>query len=105
MNAFSAGIDALFADPNIAIDALYRAGGDGAGVAVRIVWRSPDQVTDFGGGRFVSRARMIEVRIGEIATIEAGDTFEINGETFVVQGDPLRDDLALLWAVELRGAE
>lgn len=101
MPAFAAAINALFADPNIAREAIWRAGGEGEGTSVRIVWRSPDQVTDFGGGRFVSRGRFLDVRISECGGLAAGDTFEIDGATYAVQGEPLRDDEGLIWATEV----
>ena len=39
MNAFAASIDLLFEDPNMAVDALYRAGGEGSGTLVRVIGR------------------------------------------------------------------
>ncbi|WP_415914779.1 head-tail joining protein [Rhodopseudomonas palustris] len=44
MFAFTSAIDALFADPNIGEDTLWKAGGVGAGVAVRIIRKSPDSM-------------------------------------------------------------
>jgi hypothetical protein len=37
MDAFAAAIDSIFADPNIARNALWRTGGTGDGVAVRVI--------------------------------------------------------------------
>lgn len=104
MAAIAAAIAALFADPNIAVDAIYRAGGEGDGAAVRIVWRAPDQVTEFGGGRFVTQGRMLEVQAAQVAQPSAGDNFEIDGSTYIVIGDPLRDDEGLIWRIEVRAA-
>lgn len=102
MNAIAAAIAALFADPNIAVDAIYRAGGAGEGIAVRIAWRAPDQVTEFGGGRFVTQGRMLDARIAEIAALAAGDSFEINSRLYIVMGDPRRDDEGLIWRAEVK---
>lgn len=44
MNAFAAAIDLLFEDPNMAVDALYRAGGAGSGTPVRVIRKAPDQL-------------------------------------------------------------
>ena len=77
MDAFASVIDALFADPNIGEDALWKASGSGAGVAVRIVFRTPDQAAGFGGGRFVATGRFVDVRVSEVASLQPGDTFEI----------------------------
>lgn len=104
MTVFSAAINTLFDDPNIGIDATYYAGGEGAGVAVRIVWRAPDQVADFGGGRFVARGRMLEVRVSDVAMLSAGDTVTVAGQEYVISGEPLIDDNGLLWRAEARPA-
>jgi hypothetical protein len=42
MTAFVQTIDTLFADPHLARVALYRPGGEGDGVPVRVVARQPD---------------------------------------------------------------
>jgi hypothetical protein len=104
MNAFAAAVDALFADPNLARDAIWRSGGGGDGAPVRVVLRAPDQVTNFGAGRFVTVGRMLDVRIADVPSLEAGDTFEIGAETFTVQGEPLRDAEGLIWTAEVRPA-
>lgn len=102
MNAIASAIETLFADPNIGREALWRAGGGGAPVPVRIVWRAPDTVTNFGSGRFVSAARFLDVRIAQVPALESGDSFEIDGDRYIVQGDPLRDDERLIWSAEVR---
>jgi hypothetical protein len=102
MNAIAAAVDVLFADPNIGKDATWRAGGAGGGVAVRVVFRAPDQVANFGGGRFVATGRFVDVRISEVPTLQPGDTFEIGSATYVVQGEPLADDDNLIWSAEVR---
>ena len=50
---FASAIDALFADPNIGEDALWKAGGVDAGVAVRIIRKSTDRMAEFGDSRAV----------------------------------------------------
>jgi hypothetical protein len=104
MTVFAAAVDALFADPNIGRDAIWRAGGAGAGVGVRVVFRAPDAITNFDGGRFVATGRFIDVQVSEVATLQPGDTFEINSTVYVVQGEPLADDDKLIWSAEVRAA-
>lgn len=53
IDAFASAIEARFADPNIGEDALWKAGGVGAGVAVRIIRKSPDRMAEFGDSRSV----------------------------------------------------
>jgi hypothetical protein len=54
-SAFDPAIDALFADPHIAREAVYAAEG-GAPVLVRVVARRADAVTDFGDARLWSES-------------------------------------------------
>ena len=111
MSIFAEAIDDLFADPNLARDAVWRAGGTGAPVTVRIVLRQPDRIGGFGETRLLAATTMIDVRTAEAPELAGGDVFEIPGsgpgqagETFVVQGEPVRDAEHLVWTAELRRA-
>ena len=100
MDAFAAATDALFADPNIARDAIWRAGGAGAGIAVRVVARRPDQVVGFGDSRVIMPAVLIEMRRSEVPEPATGDTVEIDGETFEIIATPIADGLRLVWTCD-----
>ena len=102
MAVFAEAVDLLFADPNIGRDAMWRSGGVGTGVTVRIVFRAPDAVANFGGGRFVAQSRFIDVRLSEVPSLEPGDTFEIGSATYAVLGEPLADDDNVIWSAEVR---
>lgn len=102
MTAFAAAIGAMFRDRNMGVDALYRAGGSGDGVPVRVIRRAPDRFGNFGEGRFVAEAVLIDVRISDVAQLARGDTFEIGAELFEVRSDPVRDSERLIWAAEAR---
>ena len=101
-SAFAAAIDALFADPNLAVEALYRAGGADPGIPVRVIVRRPDRIGDFGETRIASETETFDVRTSEISRPVEGDTLEINGVTYVIQGEPLRDSGRLVWTIEAR---
>ena len=73
IDAFACVLDALFADPNIGEDALWKAGGVGAGVAVRIIRKSPDRMAEFGDSRAVLPTVGIDIRRSQSATITEGD--------------------------------
>ena len=103
MSAFAAAVDTLFADPNIGRDAVSIADG-GAPVLVRAVARRADAVTEFGDARLWSETTRIDLRVSEVANPRPGDRIEIDGEAFLVQGEPLRDRERLVWTVELRPA-
>ena len=102
MTVFAEAVDLLFTDPNIGRVAMWRSGGVGAGVTVRIVFRAPDQVASFDGGRFVTQGRFIDVRTVEVPILAPGDTFEIGTAIYAVQGEPTRDDDNLIWSAEVR---
>ena len=100
MSAFTSAIDALFADPNIGEDALWKAGGTGAGVAVRIIRKSPDRMAEFGDSRAVLPTVGIDIRRSQAATISEGDLILIGAETFRIVGEPMGDALGLVLACE-----
>ncbi|MFN3280098.1 MAG: hypothetical protein ACK40I_00260 [Tabrizicola sp.] len=103
MNAVAAALDALFIDGNIGRDAIYIAEG-GAPVLVRAVTRRADAVTDFGEARIWSETTRIDLRVAEVPAPRPGDCIEIDGEAFLIQGEPVRDRERLVWTVDLRPA-
>ncbi len=103
MQAFAVALDALFADGNIARDAVYIAEG-GAPQLVRVVTRRADEVTGFGEARLWSETTRVDLLVAEVATPRPGDRIEIAGEAFLIQGEPVRDRERLVWTVNLRPA-
>ena len=101
MDAFTAATDVLFSDPNIARDAIWRAGGAGAGISVKVVTRRPDQVVGFGDSRAVLPTMLIDVRRSEVSAPATGDTVEIESEMFDVIATPTIDSLRLVWTCEV----
>jgi hypothetical protein len=104
MTAFVAATDVLFADPHLARDAVYRPGGVGDGIPVRVMLRRPDRIESFGETRLASSTTMLDVRVSDIAEPAAGDTLEVDGRTVVVQGTPLLDAEGLVWTLDMRPA-
>ncbi len=103
MSAVAVALDALFADSNIARDAVYIADG-GAPVLVRVVARRADAISDFGDARLWSETTRIDLRVAEVANLRPGDRIEIEGDAFLIQGEPVRDRERLVWTVDLRPA-
>lgn len=104
MNAvLASAIDAIFADRNIARDAVYVAGG-GEALLVRVIERRPDVVSEFAGGRIASATAVFDLRVSEVATPRPGDRLELDGETYLVQGEPRRDAARLVWTLDTRPA-
>lgn len=104
MSAFTEAIDALFADANLGIDAVYRATGADPGVPMRVILRRPDRIVDFSETRIVAETVVIDVRVGEVASLTEGDTVEVDGTVYVIQGTPRRDEGRLIWTMEARPA-
>ncbi|NJL50708.1 MAG: hypothetical protein HC909_03335, partial [Blastochloris sp.] len=75
-----------------------------APVLVRVVARRADAVNDFGDGRLWSETTRIDLRVAEVASPRPGDRIEIDGEAFLIQGEPVRDREQLVWTVDLRPA-
>lgn len=103
MTAFAAILDALFADPNIGREAIYTSDG-GAPVLVRVVSRQADAIADFGDARLWSETTRVDLRVAEVPAPRPGDRLEVDGEAFLIQGEPTRDRERLVWTVDLRPA-
>ena len=103
MSAFAASVDLLFTDPNIGREAGYTSDG-GAPMLVRIVSRQADAISDFGDARLWSETTRIDLRVAEVPAPRPGDRIEIDGDAFLIQGEPLRDRERLVWTVDLRPA-
>jgi hypothetical protein len=100
MSVFERAVDDLFADPNIARAALWRAGGVGDGIPVRVVTRRPDQAVGFGDSRAILPTMLIEVRRAEVASPAVGDVVTIEGDSFEIIAAPTLDSLRLVWTCE-----
>ena len=103
MSAVTMALDALFGDDNIAREAVYTAAG-GVPVLVRVVTRRADEITGFGEARLWSETTRIDLRVAEVSNPRPGDRIEIEGEAFLIQGEPVRDRERLIWTVDLRPA-
>ena len=103
MTAFAIAVDLLFADGNTARDAVFVAEG-GAPRLIRVVMRRADEVTGFGEARLWSETTRIDLRVAEVPAPRPSDRIEIDGEAFLIQGEPVRDRERLIWTVNLRPA-
>ena len=100
-SAFASALDALFADAHLARDVVYTTEG-GAPALVRAILRRPDDVANFGEARIWSETTRLDLRTAEVPNPRPGDRIEIDGEAFLVQGEPVRDRERLVWTVDLR---
>jgi hypothetical protein len=91
----------LFGDPNLSVAASYSALGVGPAQSLRIMRRRPDEVASFGSSRNVVDTQVIDVRVADVAEVERGDVFTIDGIGWRVTGQPMRDRERLIWRCEL----
>jgi hypothetical protein len=101
MSAFAAAVDALFADPNLGRVATYEP-ADGDPFPVRVIARQAHAVTEFGEARLWSETTRFDLRASEVAAPRPADRLVLDGETFVIQGEPQRDRERLVWTLDTR---
>jgi len=104
MTAFATAMNVIFADRNMAVDALWFAGGVGPGVAVRVIRKSPDEITPFGAGRILSETTRLDARLADMPAPAPGDLINIGLESFILQGEPKLDRERLIWTLDMRRA-
>lgn len=101
MFAFAAAVDILFEDPNMAADALYIT-VHGEVSSVRVIRRTPDPDIAFSDTRIVSNGSVFDIRVSEVAAPRPRDQVRIGTAFFEVQGEPVLDDLQLVWILDAR---
>ena len=99
MTAFLAALDLLFADLNLAHEAWYRD-SEGQFTRIRIILRRNDDVTAFGAARLGSDTCRFDVRVSELPAPRPDEQILLGEETFLIQGEPLRDRDRLVWTIE-----
>jgi hypothetical protein len=100
MTAFDAAMAVLFADPNMGRTVIYTAEG-GQPREVRAILRRPDDVTSFGDARLWSETTRLDLRVAEVPAPRPGESIQIDGDAFVIQGEPQRDSERLIWTITL----
>lgn len=103
MTAFAAAINVLFTDPNVSAAVTFTPAG-GVPQSIRAIVARPDATADFLNSRIATTALEVELRVSDVTKPNAGDLVAIDGETFIVQGEPLRDPERLTWRCDLRPA-
>jgi hypothetical protein len=101
VTAFATAVDALFGDPHLARVAVFEP-ADGDPFPVRVIARSADEITDFGEARLWSETTRFDLRVSEVSTPRPGDRLVLDGESFVIQGEPVRDRERLVWTLDMR---
>lgn len=102
MDAFTAALAALHSDPNLSRSAIYRVGGTGDGVALRVIWSEPVKESEFGKTGAVAREIKADVRLADVADPATGDTIDVDGKSFIVCAPPLKDTEGLTATLTLK---
>ena len=100
MSVIDTAVATLFSDPNMATDATFMP-QTGANVGLRVIVRAPDAYQKIGSSVIETPTTTLEVKVADCPSILPGDRFLIGQNTFVVQGEPRRDELLLTWQVDL----
>lgn len=98
MNAFADAMEALVADPNLGAESVYRQGGTGPAVPVRVLRSSPDRVADAFGTEILSATDILSVAIATLPDLAAGDSFAIGPDLLTVTHAE-RDASGTAWRV------
>ena len=102
MSVFHAALGRIFANPSMAVAALWISATTSEERGIRIIRRAPDQITEFGGARLVSDSMVADVRVIDLPDPRPGDVIIIGSDSFTIQGEPLRDRERLVWTLDLR---
>lgn len=94
---FARAVEHLFA--RLGQSAVY-CDASGAERPVRVISRQPDVVGAFGDTRLVMSTTRFDLRLAEVATPGDGDTLIVAGQSYRIQGAPVRDRDGLLWTVQ-----
>ena len=102
MNVFAAAMDRIYANPSMAAAAVWISATTSEERPVRVIRRAPDRITEFGAARFVSDTMMVDVRVSDLPEPRTGDLIVIGADSFIIQGEPVRDRERLIWSLDLR---
>ena len=102
MTVFATAMDRIYANPSMAVAALWISATTSEERPIRAIHRAPDRITEFGAGRFVSDTGVVDVRVSDLPNPRPGDLIVIGADSFTIQGEPTRDGERLIWSLDLR---
>ncbi len=98
MNAFAGAMAVLVADPNLGTDAVYRQGGTGTPISLRVLRSSPDRAADAFGTGIQQATDILSVAVATLPDLAAGDTFALGPDVLTVTHAE-RDAAGVAWRV------
>lgn len=102
MTVFDDALDVLFADQNMAVDAVWTRDGQAQGTPVRVVRSEPDMVASFNTTNMVQATVEFHIPISQAPDLARGDTIGIGTEIWQVTDTPRADSLRLTWKAVVR---
>jgi len=102
MNVIATAMDRIFSHADMAVAAVWISGTTSEERPIRVIRRAPDRITDFGAARILSDTTTVDVRVSELADPRPGDLIVLGADSFVIQGEPVRDPERLIWSLDLR---
>jgi hypothetical protein len=90
-------IDSIFS--RLGEDVVFTVAG-GQPLTVRAVRRQPDEIMDVASSRLHVETTIFQLRVVEVAAPKAGDTLQLGNESFIIQGEPQREQHGLVWKLE-----
>ena len=70
---------------------------------MRVIARRPDTIVGFGETRIHAETATFELRVSDVANPRPDHQLIVDGQTFVIQGEPeRRDPDRLVWTVDVR---
>ena len=101
MSPSQMAVDAVFFTFGVA--ATFTPNG-GDPIAVTIIAKRPDEVVGFGDTRIHAETATFEVRASEVANPRPGDRLQVDGQEYVIQGEPRADRDRLVWTLDTHPA-
>lgn len=80
-------------------EATFTAAG-GQPLTVRAVRRQPDEILDVASSRIHTETSIFLLRVAEVAAPKAGDALLLGTDSFIIQGEPQREQHGLVWKLE-----
>jgi len=99
---FATAMERIFANVDMAVAAVWISGGTSEERPIRVIHRAPDQITEFGATRILSDTTTVDVRVSELPEPRPGDLIILGTDSYVIQGEPVRDTERLTWTLDLR---
>ena len=102
MSVFDLALRALYTDPNISVDGLWRPQTSSEAYPVRLIRLSPQSEFDIAGMKISTDSIAFEIPFGFAPTIDEGDHIETGEGIYVVQAPPAKIMDGKIWRLDVK---